>query len=1138
MEELKPSSGVDVPVDWLYRGKRRTSRSGRTRSDSNPTAEEKSQSIGGLEDAICEDEKSEEVGRRISSAPLPTQRTRQGYQDQAQFQQQQQQVQQQQAQQQQQSRQGRGRSSSVSSSDFRKNEGLGERSKKSLFGSIFRRGSHSSGSAPNSNVTFPSISAVGSPESKPLAPSSVPDKVSLGIPAKPKPVNPLESLSKVPMKRVSFAVDKFENDPPQQLPSRRPRPGNVLVPEDMVSEAPIISLGITNNGASAAREPRFTKDSREYKLALENHRKALKESVKHQQEAHMAAKHIEHEVTSLKNGSGNGPSALYPSLNFFGNGSNAKSQEREKDVEAGLDYRAAKLSIDKPIHVNEHPFLTDEENGHPDHDGDEEKEVTLDVVYTRCCHLREILPIPSTLRQVTGKSAPLHVLKFLNPRPTLIDVLSFCDFLSIVPINTVVFDKVSLTPEMFRFIMISLVRSAALEKLSLRNVAINRPNWRLLCKFLMINKSITRLDISQTRAKSDGKEPVYRDQMDWPLFTQVLRRRRGKALEELLLNGIRFDKLPSEQFSQLVTAFAEQPRLQTGLRLGVAASELNLECMKILLTWMSKYNVQGVDFAYNDLAELVKVMVNKLSSLNYARLEYFTLNGSCIPSGNDLGLLLKYLSALPNLKFLDISNLPQCFPDVLPFLHRYLPKFPRLSRVHVDSNNLGFKNLSMLCTIFPKCRSLTHVSMQNQALGGLKDQEAREEVSKFTKNALAANLLSFVQDSPNLFNLDIDYNEVPDEIRSRIALCLMRNMNKNMDSNFQIDDLSTQDDLLFDGSLLAETAESILDRLDQKSYVETDATKRYLTKKNFEKTQHVHNTVQTTIDKMFDRKKYGELPLKEKENLVRLVLLEKNLANILDIFTGLPDLSKLAESPNLRLQVSQPYLRHVGPEDNLESPVTAFEGPESAVRPHLVATDSGRTIDVATGKPVIFKRSSTTSLHSKRQEQEEGELHKWGFYVQQQNAIYPESDLSHATRDDATLKQVPFFPSPTPSTKPGFPAPGKRRVLPKIPSGSELREAIIKAKGIDSVNDLISNVEEDRSTLEDIYGKPIDVDDPNNASSGVVDSSGVRSSSVTPSSNSYGPFYDVNMASESDAETVLETYDKLLNKYSKERLPK
>lgn len=45
----------------------------------------------------------------------------------------------------------------------------------------------------------------------------------------------LQKVSKVNLKRVTIAVQEFNSDPPQQLPSRKPKRGNVLIPEDMIS---------------------------------------------------------------------------------------------------------------------------------------------------------------------------------------------------------------------------------------------------------------------------------------------------------------------------------------------------------------------------------------------------------------------------------------------------------------------------------------------------------------------------------------------------------------------------------------------------------------------------------------------------------------------------------------------------------------------------------------------------------------------------------------------------------------------------------------------------------------------------------------------------------------------------------------
>ncbi|CAI4353373.1 AIF_collapsed_G0010710.mRNA.1.CDS.1 [Saccharomyces cerevisiae] len=93
--------------------------------------------------------------------------------------------------------------------------------------------------------------------------------------------------------------------------------------------------------------------------------------------------------------------------------------EADRELENNkLAENLSKAGIDKPIHMHEHYFKEPDQDKYQDGHSIENNEVTLDVIYTRCCHLREILPIPSTLRQVKDKTAPLQILKFLNPKPT------------------------------------------------------------------------------------------------------------------------------------------------------------------------------------------------------------------------------------------------------------------------------------------------------------------------------------------------------------------------------------------------------------------------------------------------------------------------------------------------------------------------------------------------------------------------------------------------------------------------------------------------------------------------------------------------------------------------------------------------
>ncbi|CAI4038898.1 hypothetical protein SMKI_06G2500 [Saccharomyces mikatae IFO 1815] len=1092
----------------------------------------------------------------------------------------------------------------------RSNSASGEKSKRSIFGSLFsKRSTSSSGPAAKKTLPVVNTTVTANESSKDVKENVTTSSRGKGLsspstgtaftasktltPISPSvsssPALSIKDLSTVSLKRVSFAVDKFESDPPQQLPSRTPKKGNILIPDDMISEVPSISVGISSSNQSAkstnsaTKGPLYTRTSKEYVLALENQKLALREAAKHQQEAHFAANRIASEVASFKITSDASSTLAAKSSKSSNSKPNEELLQQNADSDQKFDNNKlaenlSKIGIDKPIHMHEHYFGEPIQDKCQDDHAMENNEVTLDVIYTRCCHLREILPIPSTLRQVKDKTAPLQILKFLNPKPTLIDILSFCDFITIAPIHTIVFDNVALNQDMFRIIISALANSTVLDKLSLRNVRIDQDGWKLLCKFLLQNKSLNKLDISQTKIKSDLAESLYRHNMDWNLFTEVLLQRSHKPLEELLLNGIQFNKIPYSCFARLLTSFATQKNFpESGIRLGLAGattSNISQDCLKFIFNWMSQYNVQGVDLAFNDLSAMVKPMVGKLSALSYDNLRYFILNSTNISTSYDLALLLKYLSKLPNLIFLDLSNLPQCFPDILPYMYKYLPRFPNLKRIHLDSNNLTLKELAVVCNILIKCKSLSHVSMANQNVenfylmnsgdstvqqtntDGESDSLSVLEVKgQFAKNSLSSTLYAFARDSPNLIGLDFDYDLVSEEIQSRIALCLMRNMKRTMDSTFQLDELDSQDDLLFDGSLVTMTAESVLEKLnvlsDKNIMVKKDATKRYLLKKYIEKFHILHHNVQHTIDSMFEKRKSGELPLQEKENLVRLLLLEQNLCNILELFSHNPSLNDVLgsgndgskESVNSSDDSKLPALKHVESGYHISEERIPPENDVITARPHLMATDSGKTIDVYTGKPLVFKNSSSsTSAGCKKQEEEEGELHKWGFFVQQQRSLYPENESArqtpsiprHSSDNIQTVDKSTSSSSVSASTNEtaatSLFSPVNPKILPKIPSGAVLRSAIMKAKGIDSIDDLIENVNSNNIELENIYGKSIQ----NSASTLTpgVDSD----NSVSSPGKEVVEAFPANSNEDSNCEVkVTATYDKLLNNLSMER---
>ncbi|KAG7822506.1 hypothetical protein KL909_004194 [Ogataea angusta] len=870
------------------------------------------------------------------------------------------------------------------------------------------------------------------------------------------PQRPIESvdvakqhLDNIHFKRVTFSLQDLPDDPQQQIPSRRPRRGNVLIPEDLKLPPPKLSIGITDNLNNQTKDEPPKVDENLMKQALERHQAALIESRKHAQEAHQAALRIAKEVNSYKK---------YSKL--------AKDKDDEDDWEAKkYDELRKGLDIDTPLHQHVNYFGEDTEE-HVDEQPDEHSpaenipndELPLDLLYTRCCHLREILPIPATLKQLKQKTRPLHVLKMLNPKPTLIDVLSFSDFLAIAPIMTVIFDNVALDHQMVKIILVSLSKSTTLEKLSFRNVAFDKQGWTWICKFLTVNKSISKLDLSQQRIKPETPIQFYRSEMDWDLFTQSLIIKGG--IEELVINGC---KLSTAQFKNLVN---NGLRLKTR-RLGLASTNLDVDKASILAEWISSPNNTciGIDIAVNDLTSQVLVPFEKVfaTKMDNVKLFFFSLNQTNV-TVEDCAKLIELLSTCKTLRFLDLGNNPQLFPGILPTLTEYLPKFPDLRRIHFEFCNLSEAAIIQLCLTFQKCPKLLHVSL----LGN-------ENINQRT----AASLYISVKNS-NIYNLDIDYDGLGDEVSSKIAFYLMRNMEKFLNKDLT-HSREEEEDLIFDGSLLTKTAEALLESNQAKNADENQIISNALV----EKTVRLRSEIHKTMNRLFEARANGKLSLEGKETLLRFCLLDDSLESIIHIFSeqehktedsdktpALPDAPGVLSRPELIKKLSSHRASQKLPMHRSSSDVivagpivspnqVAFEpvnGPISEdAAPHSVVVDANsQPIDHLTGKPVLMRSGSQTSIHAKELEEEEGEFHKWGFFVQKHDSDTSLPISTEKAQDKPQLK------------------------VSNIPSGTELRQAVMKAKGIESVSDLINKINIDSSKLSSIYEPSSDTEQQGN----------------------------------------------------------
>ena len=878
---------------------------------------------------------------------------------------------------------------------------------------------------------------------------------------------PIEEISEVRLRRVTFSVDKLEHDPQQQIPSRKPKRGNVLIPQDINAPPPRLCLGISVNEPNNKDDGKSHNHSKysdhEIALAEDAQRRAIIEAEKHAQEAHRQAKKIAQEVSgyrshrfiSIKEGGSVGNS------NTNGN----DNDEDDDEVEEAVDKKLANdVSVDGPLHVHEQHFEEEIESKTG------EKTISLETIYTRCCHLREILPIPATLKQLKNKTAPLEVLKMLNPKPTLIDVLSFSDFIAITPINTVIFDNVTMTTEMLKNFLGSLTYNKQLEKLSLRNVSIDELGWKYLCEFLATNKTVKKLDISQQRIKPDTPDTSIRGNMNWDLFIRSLILRGG--IEELVINGC---KLSDAIFEKLIN----QAVKKSTYRLGIAGIDLNVKKSEMVTSWLTDGNSQcvGVDIAFNDLSKgQLRPFINAFNTGKVNNLVFFSLNSTNLLNIEETSDLIKSLINVKTLRFLDLSSIPDIFPKIITHLDKYLPRYPNLRRIHFDLNELTAQAIGSLAGCLLKMPQLVHVSL----LG-----------NRNLSTTSAATLYGAVKQSKTLFALDLDYDLIPDQLSQRIAFYLMRNLEYtlkpshggNIESNPE-----KPEDLMYDGSLLMETAEKLLVEIE-KGKKEDIKMQRIISDSVLERTRSIRKDIHKTIDTLFEQRNLGKLSFEGKENLVRFCLLDSSLEKLVTMVeehangllltptTSTDDLRSRAMSPSVtvdtihesanELITAGPILSpHVNRKAEQSSYFPVFVNNDN-LTPHQVvveSNDEGRDvpIDKMTGRPVLIRSISQTSVHAKEQEIEEGELHKFGFFIQQkERQKQQQQQNSHHQHQLAQLIQQ--------ENQLPLPQQGKYEDLPilnTLPSGPELRDAIMAAKGVANVTELIDRINNHRVKID------------------------------------------------------------------------
>lgn len=639
-----------------------------------------------------------------------------------------------------------------------------------------------------------------------------PTKQELFDPSKATAVPGLEEIK--PLKHVAFASNTYFNDPPQQICSKNPRKGEVevrpngsviihrLSPQERRRILKESSCGIVVGGSGQLKllvpEDEMDENVNPKKAEEQIPNKKEKEEEKEKLDANQGTEETDLQLRSIKLAAAE--AAAEARAKATPNELTRTMTNNEEEV--GVSRTASHLTIDKPMvsrrssnnlsSANSLNSLISHVSQASDHKNIDEEpvfpppdlKIPHDVIYTRCCHLREILPIPATLKQLKpGSTDPIPLMQLRNPRPSMVEVLSFSDFIRVAPILCISLDGVHLSVEMLKIILGSLLNKPDFEKLSLRNTPLDEEGWKLLAYFVSKCKSIRALDLTmvpnvktnvQKPSKSSLKNVIPRmecrmedrSDMNWHMLSAAIAFRNG--IEEIILAGA---KMTFTQFKTFI-----EVACINATRLGLAYNELTSEQCVVLAHWIIHSKVTGLDIGFNDLrgklAPFYDAIWDKINNKGEKNVfKYLSLNGTNLEvkenetsETNNFLKLLSIMCCSENLKFIDLSNNPNIFPHCLPTLVDCLPVFVNLVRLHLDYNNLSTTAVVTLAEALPLCRKLNHLSLIGTELN----------------LASCKSLVEAVKKSSSLITIDIDWAYMPDNIKEQLSLFAMRNIQKEL----------------------------------------------------------------------------------------------------------------------------------------------------------------------------------------------------------------------------------------------------------------------------------------------------------------------------------------------------------------------
>ncbi|AGO11318.1 AaceriACR059Wp [[Ashbya] aceris (nom. inval.)] len=643
-----------------------------------------------------------------------------------------------------------------------------------------------------------------------------------------------------PLKRVSFARNTYFNSPPQQICSRNPRKGEVevkpdgsvvihkLTPSERRNLIQNSTGGLVVGGSGQLKliNPFLTTNESEY----------------------------DHKKVQEKYGtSARPPSPPPPPASKLHDGSAALGSCPSSDStlsmgSSGSDRSESLLPPPAPIIPN-------------------------DTLYTRCCYLREILPIPAMLKQLKpGSSDPIPLLQLRNPKPSMIEILSLGDFLSVAPVLCFSMDGVSLSVHMLHIILSSLRCMGRLEKLSMRNTPLDEEGWKTLVYFISSSKSLRGVDLTmvpglplnvQKPSKSSDQCSIQRMKCDltcrsdqnWNLFTAAVA--INGNLEELIISGA---KMSLGQFKILLDLGCHSVE-----RLGLAYNDLSDRHCEALASWLLECKVAGLDLGFNSLSGKMRPFAEALmrkSEIGNNLITCISLNSTDLTIAphatvetSDVVALLSALGYCENLKFLDLSNNPDMFIYGMKSLTDILPVLVNFGRLQLDYNNLSSTNIITLAEVLPMCNTLGYLSLVG---------------SKLDTSSGAALALA-LKKSDTLFTIDADFSEMPDAIKHDVSIYSLKNLENVLELSKAGHGMERSASLQQELAVLL--AGKTRDKEDYDNLVENFA-KRIC---------DIRKRLKTVTEDLFKLRVRGELSTEGKETLIRFCFLDSSFEKALSL---------------------------------------------------------------------------------------------------------------------------------------------------------------------------------------------------------------------------------------------------------------